>query len=163
VSGAQSGLARRLAGEPELRHALHRDVAGELAEQLIRLRRYRGLSQKALAQAIGTQQAAISRHESGSSNLSVKTLEAMLEALEAIVRIDVIPEEMEAFRASFPRWWVEAADAQLMQSSEVFVMSAQASRDLPVRSHIAAVASAAWHALLPAPRALAAVDGGHEE
>ncbi len=122
----QSALAWRLENDAELRHALQRDVSAELAEQLIRLRRYRGLSQQDLADAIGTKQTAISRQESGTSNISVKTLEAMLEALNAVCRIDLIPEEIDGFRESFPRWWVDAADRQLTQSTAVFHTSTSA-------------------------------------
>lgn len=102
-------------------------MAGELAEQLIRLRRFRGLSQGELAAAIGTKQAAISRHESGASNISAKTLEAMLEALQAIIRIDLIPQEMEEFRTEFPRWWVAAEDQRLSVSTQIFTTFASGS------------------------------------
>ena len=102
---SQSPLARRLDDDAELRHYLARDVAGEIAEQLIRLRQYRGLSQSALAKAVGTQQAAISRHESGEGNIGAETIETLLQALNAICRIDLVPAEFEHVCSSAPRWW----------------------------------------------------------
>ena len=126
VGRVESELTKRLHDDAELRHALQRDVSSELAEQLIRLRRYRGLSQQELAEIIGTKQTAISRHESGAGNISVKTLESILEALRAVCRVDLIPEEMEGFRESFPRWWIAEADSRLTQSTSTFFTSLDA-------------------------------------
>lgn len=100
-----SPLAERLAADSELRHALRRDVAGEIAEQLIRLRQYRELTQQALAEKLGTAQPAIARHESASSNMRCKTLESVLEALDGVIRIDLIPQEHDYLLENFPKWW----------------------------------------------------------
>ncbi len=106
----ESALAVRLASDEALRHYLQRDVTGEIAEQLIRLRRYRGLTQQELADRMGTTQSAVARHETSRSNISAKTVEKFLEALNAVVRVDLIPEECEALHRSQPRWYDSSAD-----------------------------------------------------
>lgn len=157
VGRVESALTQRLRDDNELRHALQRDVASELAEQLVRLRRYRGLSQQQLAAALGTKQTAISRHESGTGNISVKTLEAMLEALHAVCRIDLIPEESEGFRESFPRWWIAAADEQLTQSTEILFTSTRATPaavSATPNLQFATNSTSPWHASILALRKL---------
>lgn len=101
----KSPLQARLEKDAELRHALQRDVASEIAEQIIRLRRFRGLTQQQLADHIGTGQPAIARHESATSNMRCSTLEAVAGALRGVVRVDVIPEECDHLLDQFPRWW----------------------------------------------------------
>lgn len=100
-----------------LQTLLAQDFSTELAEQLIRLRRYRGVSQQELAESIGTKQAAISRHESGATNISVKTLEAIMKALDAVGRIDLIPAEIGYLREQTSRWWVAAFENHLASST----------------------------------------------
>ncbi|MCC6245442.1 MAG: helix-turn-helix domain-containing protein [Gemmatimonadaceae bacterium] len=102
---AESPLQRRIDEDDALRHALQRDVAAEIAEQLIRLRRFRGFTQQQVADRLGTGQPAIARHESATSNLRCSTLESLAEALGGVVRVDLIPEECEHLRRQFPRWW----------------------------------------------------------
>ena len=61
----------------------------QLASQLIKARAKKGLSQKQLAEKIGTKQSAIARLESGSANPSVSFLERMASATgsELIIQI----------------------------------------------------------------------------
>lgn len=102
---SESPLDERLNNDTALRYALQRDVAGELAEQLIRLRRYRGLSQEALADAIGASQPTIARHESARSNMTCKSLEVLLQGLKGVLRVDLVPEEHDYLLREIPRWW----------------------------------------------------------
>jgi DNA-binding XRE family transcriptional regulator len=54
----------------------------EIKEEIIRLRMERGLSQKQLAELVGTKQSAISRLESGEYNPSVQFLTKLANALD---------------------------------------------------------------------------------
>jgi ribosome-binding protein aMBF1 (putative translation factor) len=62
----------------------------QLIAQLIRARLNRGLTQKQLAEKIGTKQSAIARVESGSANISLEFLEKMTQAtgskLEIVIK-----------------------------------------------------------------------------
>jgi transcriptional regulator with XRE-family HTH domain len=64
-----------------------------LADRLLLLRRQRKLTQKDLAEKIGTTQAVVSRLESASVTPSLETILNFAEALEAVVDIHIIPIE----------------------------------------------------------------------
>ena len=77
----------------------------DLAENIIRVRRARGLSQAELAERMRTKQPQIARIESGSANVRLSTLSELAEALDAVVTIDVRPVELtDAFQLT-SRWW----------------------------------------------------------
>lgn len=59
----------------------------ELIQMIIRQRIKSGLTQKELAQKIGTKQSAISRLESGASNPTISVLRRVAEALDARMEI----------------------------------------------------------------------------
>lgn len=59
----------------------------ELISELIKLRIKNGLTQKELAEKIGTKQSAVSRLESGNGNPSLKCLEKIFLALGAQLHI----------------------------------------------------------------------------
>lgn len=61
----------------------------QLISQLIEVRTKRKLTQKQLAQRIGTKQSAIARIESGSANPTISFLEKMTEAMNAKLIIQV--------------------------------------------------------------------------
>lgn len=61
----------------------------QVAKQLISLRLKRGLTQKELADKIGTSQSVIARIENGEQNLSLKTLTKIAYALEAELNISL--------------------------------------------------------------------------
>ncbi len=72
--------------------ALEREFA--LAKEIIELRRRQNLTQKQLAERIGTSQPAIARLESGSyENLSLSFLRRVAEALGAIPEIHLKEKE----------------------------------------------------------------------
>ena len=85
VGESFSDLKERLLADEETRSAYEEmDTEFELIASLIELRRRRGLSQKDLAQSIGTRQPAIARIESGRyRGMSVATLEKLARALKA--------------------------------------------------------------------------------
>lgn len=61
----------------------------ELAAALIRARIKKGLTQKELAQKIGTEQPAIARIESGDENLTIDSAQKITEALGAKIKISI--------------------------------------------------------------------------
>jgi len=65
----------------------------DIASQVLRLRSERKLTQKELAEKMGTIQAVISRIENGSSNSSLKTLQRIAEELDAVLQVNIIREE----------------------------------------------------------------------
>ena len=63
----------------------------DIAEQLIRLRNEQKLTQKDLAEIMGTHQSRISKIESGENDFRLSTLIEIAEALETEVCIQLIP------------------------------------------------------------------------
>ncbi len=79
--------------DPEFRAAYETlEPEDTLIRQLIDLRIERGLSQRELAQRAGMQQPTIARVESGRS-ASLKTLQRVADALNADVRISIVPRQ----------------------------------------------------------------------
>lgn len=93
-----------------LRANLARNVCVEVAEELIRLRNFRGWSQQQVADAAGMPQSVIARHESARSNMTLNTVEKLLESMDAVIRIECIPQELMRLRSMNPRWWQVARD-----------------------------------------------------
>jgi transcriptional regulator with XRE-family HTH domain len=70
------------------------ESSARIAAQLITLRKLRGLSQKEVADIIGTQQPAISRAEQADyQNWSFTTLRGIADALDARIRVLIEPSE----------------------------------------------------------------------
>ena len=85
-------LKRKLQS-PEFRAAYDaEDKRIELVLQIIKLRQQRGMTQADLAKAIGTRQANVSRLERFDSNLTVRTLERVAQALGVNLQIDLVPK-----------------------------------------------------------------------
>jgi transcriptional regulator with XRE-family HTH domain len=102
----RSPLAARVRASASLRAALQRDVVAEVMEQIVFLRAHRDVTQSELARRLGVSQPVVAKLESGRGNPSAKTLKKIAEALDAVVRVDLIPEEymdQPALRAA--RWW----------------------------------------------------------
>lgn len=64
----------------------------ELTAQLYAIRKRRGLSQKQVAQAMGTSAPAVSRLESGHGNPTIRTLQDYAEAIGAHLSFVAVPE-----------------------------------------------------------------------
>lgn len=85
---------------------LRREIENELAEILIehkiaRLRKRRGLTQADLARRSGVTQPMIAQIESGQlNNLTLRTLARTAAALDANLRIDLVPRSTARKRAS---------------------------------------------------------------
>ena len=58
------------------------DLARRLAESLRRVRREAGLTQTTMAKTLGVSQATLNRLESGSQNVTLKTLQQLCRALD---------------------------------------------------------------------------------
>jgi ribosome-binding protein aMBF1 (putative translation factor) len=76
--------------DPEFRKAYDAlDVEFSIIEQVIRKRLEKGLSQKQLAEKIGTKQSAIARLEGGNTNPTVNFLEKVSKALGSKLQISI--------------------------------------------------------------------------
>lgn len=64
-----------------------------LADQVLLLRKHRGLTQVELAERAGTTQAVISRLENVSVRPSMDTITRIAQALDAVVRVELTPRE----------------------------------------------------------------------
>jgi transcriptional regulator with XRE-family HTH domain len=98
-----------LARQPELRLSLDNDALFQVAENLIYLRRHRKLTQANLAKKMGTSQAKVARIEGGRENVTLRTLQKAVVALEGRLSLSVSPAELEWPKA--PSWWSEADEA----------------------------------------------------
>jgi transcriptional regulator with XRE-family HTH domain len=81
----------------------HRTTAlYRLADQVLLLRKQRGLTQKELSEKVGTTQAVISRLESASVKPSLETILNIAEALDAAVEVRLLPVELLARKTALP-------------------------------------------------------------
>jgi len=64
-----------------------------LADEVLMLRKRRGITQKELAEKVGTTQAVVSRLENASVKASLETIVKLAEALDAVVDVRLIPLE----------------------------------------------------------------------
>jgi transcriptional regulator with XRE-family HTH domain len=79
------------------------DVAFHVARNVLHLRRYRRMSQSAVAVAMGTSQSAIARIESAQENITLDTLQRLTEALDGRFYVSIYPWE-HPMRTPSP-WW----------------------------------------------------------
>lgn len=98
-SSSISDLARR----PEVRLALDNDALFQVAENLTYLRKHRKLTQQLLAKKMGTSQAKVARIEGGRENVTLRTLEKAVVALEGRLSLSIAPAELHLPR--LPAWW----------------------------------------------------------
>ena len=85
--------------DPALKEEFERaDQAWDIAFQIINLREKMGLTQKELADIIGTKQSNIARLESADyTSYTLKTLEKITKALRAKLEIKIIPQSNSRF------------------------------------------------------------------
>ena len=76
---------------PEFRQAYEKY---EVAQQVIRLRIERGLTQAQVAERVGTTQSSIARLESGSREPSLSFLRRVVKALDGRLEVRIAPEEV---------------------------------------------------------------------
>jgi transcriptional regulator with XRE-family HTH domain len=93
---------------PAFRLQWDNDVKHHLARHLLHLRRYREWSQADVAKRMGTSQSAIARIEAGQENITLATLERLINALQGRFQVSIQPAELNSGR--FTPWW-EIGDA----------------------------------------------------
>jgi len=80
--------------EPEFARAYHQlDPAYQVAKEVIALRAKRNLSQREVAERVGTKQTGISRLENMSSTPSLSFLQRIADALDAKLEVRLVPRE----------------------------------------------------------------------
>lgn len=87
-------IKKALKKDPSLKERLERaDQAWDIAFQIYELRQKAGLTQKQLAELVGTKQSNIARMESADyTGYTFKTLEKVTRALKAKLEIRIIPQ-----------------------------------------------------------------------
>jgi transcriptional regulator with XRE-family HTH domain len=106
--GSRSPLDEALA-DPESRLAWDNDVRFQISRQLVRLRRFRKMSQALLAKKVGTSQSQVARIESGEENATETTVERMINALDGRLRVSIAPAELPV---PWPQpWWNQMGPA----------------------------------------------------
>lgn len=93
MSDFDSFLKEELKQEAVRREYYRIDPFYQLAEQIILLRKQRGITQKELAEKAGTTQAVVSRIENASVRASLETVVRLAEALDAVVDLNLKPVE----------------------------------------------------------------------
>jgi transcriptional regulator with XRE-family HTH domain len=74
-----------------------------VAHNVVRLRKFRKLTQHQLASSVGTSQASIARLEGGQANITLRTLQRLVGALDGRLRLWIEPAE--ANLPQLPDWW----------------------------------------------------------
>ena len=91
-------LKDKFADKAFLQEYYHQATFFSLADQMILLRKQRGLTQSGLAEKAGTTQAVVSRLENVSVRPSLETIARLAEALDAVVEVRLVPiEEVKPF------------------------------------------------------------------
>lgn len=79
------------------------DVRFHVARNLLHLRRFRGVSRKQLAAAVGTSQSAVARIESAQENITLDTVERFVHGLDGRFFVSIQPAEHATLPAR--TWW----------------------------------------------------------
>jgi len=111
-------VKEELLQDPEVREAYE---ALEPVYQLTRLRILRGLTQKQLAELVGTKQPSIARLESGATEPRISFLRRIAKALGARLEIRLVPEEelpSGSLEAGVPLQYAELAEPRLVRDAE---------------------------------------------
>ena len=91
-------LKEKFKEEDFSREYYHQATFYRLADQFLLMRKKRGLTQKELAEKVGTTQAVISRLENVSVKPSLETIVKIAKALDAVVEVNIKPrEEIQPF------------------------------------------------------------------
>ncbi|MDO8503138.1 MAG: helix-turn-helix transcriptional regulator [bacterium] len=92
-------IEKALKRDPSLKERLERaDRAWDIAFQIYDLRKKAGLTQKQLAELVGTKQSNIARMESADyTGYTFKTLEKVTKALKAKLEIKIVPQSEGRF------------------------------------------------------------------
>lgn len=69
------------------------DIGEKAADQIAAARRYRAYTQKILAEKLNVEQGEVSKLESGKRNMQLQTLQSIADALDMVVKIELVPKE----------------------------------------------------------------------
>lgn len=127
----KSASLTELARKPDVRLALDNDASLQVAENLIHLRKHRKLTQATLAKKMGTSQAKVARIEGGRENVTLRTLEKAVVALEGRLSLSVSPAELEWPKA--PGWWSDVDEAHSSYRLQVTHVARGARKSPPGR------------------------------
>ena len=78
-----------IAHDPQVRFALENDAKLRVAENVIRLRKKRSMTQDELARKAGLTQGKIARIEGGDENITLRTLERLVAALGGRLQLNI--------------------------------------------------------------------------
>lgn len=90
----------------EFKNEWANDVRFHVARNLLHLRRFRKMSQTAVANTVGTSQSAVARIESAQENITLDTLQRFIVAMKGRLDISIPPQE---YSAPPKRLWWDAA------------------------------------------------------
>jgi ribosome-binding protein aMBF1 (putative translation factor) len=102
TANALEALDRLIGDDPELRTMIEEErVNAQVAREIYELRTRRGLSQKQLAELIGTRQSSIARLEDADyDGHSLRMLHRIAEALDAHLAVHFVPDEALSSRSA---------------------------------------------------------------
>jgi transcriptional regulator with XRE-family HTH domain len=103
VSRSSSSPLAKLYQTPEFQIAWQNDVPLQVARNVLRLRRFRNMSQHRVAAAMGTSQSALARIESGQENITLQTLGRLISALHGRLQLSIQPAELPVHTQR--SWW----------------------------------------------------------
>lgn len=103
VSNSSSSPLAELYASPEFRDEWDNNVMFHVSQNLLFLRRYRRWSQARVAKQADTSQPAIARIESAQENITLATLEKIINGLKGRLRISIAPQEVR--QPEWPVWW----------------------------------------------------------
>lgn len=103
VSRPSNSLIKEAYQTEEFKNAAMNDLRHHVARNILYLRRYRRMSQAALARAAETSQPAIARIETAQENITLDTFERLIVALKGRCILAVPPAEIA--RSAPHCWW----------------------------------------------------------
>src|SRR6266851_8925936 len=118
----------------EFRLSWDNDISFHVAQNAIRLRKFRRQSQASVARAMGTSQSAVARIEGEDENITLRTLKRLVEALSGRIRFAIEPAEANLPR--WPDWWHMVAAG--ISASQPYVFRGAAEKIDVSGHHIAA-------------------------
>lgn len=98
-----SSQIRKLFADPALRLEWDNDLRYHFARHVIKLRQFRELTQAELSERAGVAQPRIAEIEAGDANVTARTIERVVSALEGRLRFAIEPAERPSPR--LPEWY----------------------------------------------------------
>lgn len=134
--------------DPRFKLSWDNAVRFHVSRHLLFLRRYRRMSQNALAVRVGTSQPAIARIEAGEENITENTLERMINALHGRLRVSIAPAELQL--PDWPFQWWDVVNTGFCSAGAWTFQNAQSGL-VGTTQHVKAIWSTQRHIGLPDP------------